>query len=68
MDPIGVYGMGPLDEYKDIAKNVHIFLIKKEYELLKQYLINQYPSKKEVAIEKIEIVIELLIFLMDKCN
>ena len=48
LDPIGVIGLGPLDEYKDIAKEVHELLNNKEYEQLKQYLVNQYPTKEEV--------------------
>ena len=65
LDPIGVYGLGPLDEYKDIAKNVYTFLLKKEYKLLKQYLINQYPTENDIVIEKVDVAMELLIYLMD---
>lgn len=68
LDPIGIYGLGPLDEYKDIAKDIYYLLIKKEYALLKQYLIDQYPTEKEVAIEKVDITIELLICIMDNFN
>ena len=65
LDPIGVYGLGPLDEYKDVAKTVHSYLLKKDYKSLKQYLINQYPTEKDVEIEKVDIAIELLIHLME---
>ena len=68
LDPIGVYGLGPLDEYKDVAKNVYTFLLKKEYKLLKQYLINQYPTENDIVIEKVDIAMELLIYLMDNFN
>ena len=60
LDPIGVIGLGPLDEYKDIAKKAHELLINNEYELLKQYLINQYPTAEEVNLRKVDIVIEII--------
>ena len=65
LDPIGVIGLGPLDEYKDIAKIVYAFLLKNDYKSLKQYLINQYPTEKDVVIEKVDIAVELLIDLMN---
>lgn len=65
LDPIGVIGLGPLDEYKDIAKEVHKLLINREYELLRKYLINQYPTKEEVNFRKIDIAIEILTNYID---
>ena len=66
LDPIGVIGLGPLDEYKDIAKEVHELLNNKEYEQLKQYLVNQYPTKEEVNFRKLDITIEILINLLEE--
>jgi hypothetical protein len=66
LDPIGVIGLGPLDEYKDIAKKVHELLNNKEYEQLKQYLVNQYPTKEEVNFRKLDITIEILINLLEE--
>ncbi len=65
LDPIGVIGLGPLDEYKDIAKEVHKLLINREYELLRKYLINQYPTEGEVNFRKIDIAIEILTNYID---
>ncbi len=65
LDPIGVIGLGPLDEYKDIAKEVHKLLINREYELLRKYLINQYPTEEEVNFRKIDIAIEILTNYID---
>ncbi|MBE5731013.1 MAG: hypothetical protein E7350_03600 [Clostridiales bacterium] len=64
LDPIGVIGLGPLDEYKDIAKQVHELLRNKEYELLKQYLVNQYPTEEEVNFRKVDLTIDILIHLL----
>ena len=66
LDPIGVIGLGPLDEYKDIAKKVHELLNNKEHEQLKQYLVNQYPTKEEVNFRKLDITIEILINLLEE--
>ena len=66
LDPIGVIGLGPLDEYKDIAKRVNELLINKEYELLKQYLVNQYSTVGEVNFRKVDITIDILTYLIDK--
>ena len=66
LDPIGVIGIGPLDEYKDIAKEVYELLIKKEYQQLKQYLVDQYPTKGEVNIRKVEITIDILIGILEE--
>lgn len=66
LDPIGVIGLGPLDEYKDIAKKAHELLINKEYEQLKQYLVNQYPTVGEVNFRKVDITIEILTYLIEK--
>ena len=64
LDPIGIIGLGPLDEYKDIAKKSYELLIKKEYQQLKQYLINQYPTKEEVNLRKVDITIDVLISII----
>lgn len=66
LDPIGVIGFGPLDEYKDIAKKAHELLVNKKYEQLKQYLINQYPTKGEVNLRKVDIAIEILINILEE--
>ena len=66
LDPIGVIGLGPLDEYKDIAMKVHELLIKKEYQQLKQYLVDQYPTKEEVNFRKVDITIEILINILEE--
>ena len=66
LDPIGIIGLGPLDEYKDIAKKSYELLIKKEYQQLKQYLINQYPTKEEVNFRKVDITIEILINIFEE--
>lgn len=63
MDPIGVYGLGPLDEYKDIAIEVVALLTKKDYEFLRQYLTNQYPSEKDIDFAKVDLVMDILIEL-----
>jgi DNA-binding MarR family transcriptional regulator len=65
LDPIGVIGLGPLDEYKDIARKVYELLIKKEYQQLKQYLVDQYPTKEEVNFRKVDITIEILINILE---
>lgn len=66
LDPIGVIGLGPLDEYKDIAKKVYELLIKKEYQQLKQYLVDQYPTKEEVNFRKVDITIDILISILEE--
>ena len=66
LDPIGVIGLGPLDEYKDIARKVFELLIKKEYQQLKQYLVDQYPTKEEVNFRKVDITIEILINILEE--
>lgn len=66
LDPIGVIGLGPLDEYKDIAKRVFNMLINKEYEELRQYLINQYPTAGEVNFSKVDIAVEILTNLVER--
>lgn len=66
LDPIGVIGLGPLDEYKDIARKVYELLIKKEYQQLKQYLVDQYPTKEEVNFRKVDITIEILINILEE--
>lgn len=66
LDPIGVIGLGPLDEYKDIAKKVYELLMKKEYQQVRQYLVNQYPTKEEVNFRKVDITIEILINILEE--
>ena len=66
LDPIGVIGLGPLDEYKDIAKKVYELLMKKEYQQMRQYLVNQYPTKEEVNFRKVDITIEILINILEE--
>ena len=66
LDPIGVYGLGPLDEYKDVAKYTLELLTQGKYELLKHYLIDQYPTPKSVVPEKVDIAIEILICIKNK--
>ena len=66
LDPIGVIGLGPLDEYKDIAKKVYELLIKKEYQQMRQYLVNQYPTKEEINFRKVDITIEILINILEE--
>ena len=55
-----------LDEYKDIARKVYELLIKKEYQQLKQYLVDQYPTKEEVNFRKVDITIEILINILEE--
>ncbi len=66
LDPIGVIGLGPLDEYKDIAKRVYELLINKEFQQLKHYLVDQYPTKEEVNFRKVDITIEILISILEE--
>ena len=66
LDPIGVIGLCPLDEYKDIAKKAHKLLINKEYELLKEYLVDQYPTVGEVNLTKVDIAVEILTNLLEE--
>lgn len=65
LDPIGVIGLGPLDEYKDIAKKTYELLINKEYKLLKEYLVSQYPTEGEVNLRKIDLTIDILIYIVN---
>ena len=43
----------------------HELLIKKEYQQLKQYLVDQYPTKEEVNFRKVDITIEILIKILE---
>ena len=58
--------MNDVEKALHIAKKAHELLVNKKYDQLKQYLINQYPTKGEVNLTKVDIAIEILINILEE--
>lgn len=63
LDPIGVYGLGPLDEYDDIAEKTYQIIRDGKTDYLKEYLINQYSSRENADLNKVDLAVDLLVFI-----
>lgn len=68
LDPIGVYGIAPLDEYSDTAKRALDILDKGDAGMLKQFLLDQYSTQAEASLAKVNLAVDLIVFIKENCN